>query len=164
MYDGGKSLVEITAFLQEKQDPVAMPVIKHHLKEHYKSMEAIAYLLDYCERLNELSAKRRSRERDLEVLIDVGILELTRILSIPTGNDMNKERSRSDLVQKTMHGLRESIEARNDMETKEEAVKAIETKFAMAWKQCIENASPEHRLPYAHALREFQKIMGEQSS
>lgn len=163
MYDNGQALAEIMRYLQEKNDPVAMPTIRHHMKEHYRSLEQVAFMMDYCDRLEELRRKRRSREKDLDTLIDIGFLEMTRIISMPVGSDINKERMRSELMQKTMHGIRETIESRNDMESKDQAVKAMEMNFAKAWKQCIDAAPPEQKALFAQALREFQKSMGEQS-
>jgi hypothetical protein len=156
LYDQGRSCTYIQKMLKERGENVNVMNILHHVKSHFKNMERTAFLLDYCDRLDELMARRRRREDDLQSLIDTAMLELSRIIAMPTG-DMNKEKCRNEMLLKTMTSIRESIEAKGDMEDKDMAVKAVEMNFAKAWKKCIDEADPDQKKLYVEALKEFRK-------
>jgi hypothetical protein len=156
LYDQGSSCTRIQKALAERGEQVSVQNILHHVKTHFKNMERTAFLLDYCDRLDELRARRRRREDDLQSLVDTAMLELSRIIAMPTG-DMNREKCRNEMMLKTMTSIRESIEAMGDMEDKDTAVKAVEVNFAKAWKKCMDTADPGQKKMYVEALKEFRK-------
>ena len=55
-------------------------------------MERTAILLDYCDQLEHIREKRRARRKDLELLVDMCLLDLSKVASIPTNNDIMKEK------------------------------------------------------------------------
>lgn len=163
MYDKGRPLVEIKEHLSSNGEDIALSNIQNHLKEHYKDMEQMAALLDYCDRLEELKQRRRTREQDLDMMIRVCYMELARAIALPTNNDISREKVRTELILKINSAVADNVKTLNSMEDQAEAIKAIETKFAQAWKTCIDSADgADQKKMYAHALREFKRIMESQ--
>lgn len=160
MYDNGKSFLDMQKYLEERGESIAPPNIRHHLKDHYKNLERISFMLDYCDRYDELASKRRRREDDLQSLVDTAMLELARVIAIDTKSDIHKEKVRSDMLLKTISSIRESLESRNDMEDSGSAIRTLEINFANAWKSCMEKAPDDQKKLFATALKEFKKQLG----
>ena len=163
MYDDGGSLVAIKAFLDE-HDPeskASTNAIKHHMEKHHNNMERLAFILEYCDRYDELVERRNSREAHLQSLIDTATVELSRIIMIPTKNDIQREKTRNEMILKTISSIRESISSRNDMEEGDTALKALQLSFAKTWQACIDDAPPDKKPIFIAALKEFKKKFDE---
>lgn len=165
MFDEGKAFSDIRNFLSTKGGSVHINSVSHHMKEHYKNLERMAVLLDYCDHLEEIGKRRRARRNDLELLVDMCIADLASIASLVTKNDIAKQKMKIELAVKVRQDMRAHLEVLNNMEDKEEAIRAIEIRFANAWKTCIDKAeSTQEKQLYAQALREFQKTLEEYNS
>lgn len=162
MMADGKSVENIKTYLDEKDDIISPAQISNHMKKHYQNMEQMAALMDYCDRLDELKHKRKSRENDVDLGIRVCYMELARAIAMQTRGDIAKEKIRTELILKIQGSILDGVKTLNDMEKQEEALKALELKFAEAWKTCIETADPQEKQVYAQALREFKKILEKQ--
>jgi hypothetical protein len=163
MYDNGSSLVSIKEFLDEndKETSVSTNVIKNHMERHHANLERLAFILDYADRYDELVAKRHSREEHLQALIDTATVELSRIIMIPTKDDIHKEKMRNEMLLKTISSIRESISSRNDMEEGDTALKALQLSFAKTWQTCIDEAPIDKKPIFIAALKEFKKKFDE---
>lgn len=163
LYDEGKTFAEIKQFFEDNKDPIPVNGIQHHMKEHYRNMERTALLLEFCDRLEHIQNKRRGRKKDLELMVDMCLLDLARVASMPTGGKLEKEKVKIELAVKVRQDMRSHIQALNDMEEQAEAIRSVEVKFANAWKQCIESAaSPTEKQMFAQALREFERTLRDQ--
>lgn len=163
MYDNGGSLIAIKAFMDERDagSKISTNIIKHHMENHHNNMERLAFIMDYCDRYDELVEKRYSREAHLQSLIDTATLELSRIIMIPTKGDIQKEKMRNEMMLKTISSIRESISSRNDMEEGDTALRAMQLGFAKTWQACIDEAPPDKKPIFIAALKEFKKRFDE---
>jgi len=160
MFEEGSSLVKISETLKAKGVHVASLAIRHHMMEHFKSMERTMLLMDYCENLSAMMNRRHDKLDDIEMLINVSRLELARAISIPTNGDLTKEKMRSDMITKAMSSMGDHIKLFNELEDSESKTKAMYSKLISIWKYHIENSkTEEEKNIYRGTLKQFQTAL-----
>lgn len=157
MYSEGQSISSIKTWLENNGLLIANPNIKHHLVEHFKSEDRKLLLLDYCLKLSEQIKEKRSRRDDLDMLVNVCRLELSRIVSLPTNNSINLEKERNSMMVSIIKSMKDAIESINSMEDSEAKAKSVENKFLSVWKELISNAPQDQKRAYVTALQKFKK-------
>lgn len=137
MYENKSTGPHIKKFLEEKGLTVAVQNVNHHMREHYGSMERMLTLYEYCENLSAMMEKHRSREEDLEVLVNISKIEIARIISLKTNNTLSKEKERNGMLMNAMKSMKDAIVALNAMSDAEAKAQAIQQKFLETWKDMI---------------------------
>jgi hypothetical protein len=159
MFDEGRTLVQIKAFLDGKNEPLSLSNIRHHLKEHHQSLERKALLAEYCQNLDAMRQRVRDKFSDVQCTIDISLMELTRAVSHPTGGDMAKEAERFDMVMKANKMLREGIALLHEMDSSEARIKAVHMQLVKVWKAAIEGAKTDsERQTYIQLFNNFKDL------
>lgn len=157
MYENKTPGPQIKKFLEDNGLAVAVQNVNHHMREHYGSMERMLSLYEYCESLSAMMAKKKSREEDLEVLVNISKLEMSRILSLNTNGTFSKEKERNAMMMNTVKAMRDAIVALNNMSDAEAKAQAIQQKFLDTWRDMIADAPDEDaRRAYITALKSFK--------
>lgn len=157
LYENSKNCSEVKAWLENNGLEVCVQNVRHHMREHYGSMERMIALAEYCSDLQGMMEQRRSRKEDFEMLVNMARIEMARIVSIPTSGSLVKEKERNNMLVSTMKSMRDSLKELNAMSDADARAKAVEFKFIETWKAKIEQAkSPEEKKMYTEALQSFR--------
>ena len=160
MFDDGKPISQIKAFLDEKGEPLGLSNINNHFKEHHKSLERKAILAEYCADLNAMRQRVRGKFSDVQCTIDVGFKELARAISHPTGGDLGKEESRFDMVMKATRMIREGVAQLHEMDSAEAKVKVVHMQLLKVWKAAIAGAPTDaERQVYIQMFNKFKDLV-----
>jgi hypothetical protein len=163
MCEAKKTLNDIRKFLEEKGEHApSLSNIAHHINEHFKKQANLAILADYYQNLVALSSCRQNRFDSLNTMLDMGFLDLAKALSIPTTNDLMKEKEKNDIVLKIRKDIRETIAALNEMDSVDAQVKTYKMNFIQAFKTRIDTAkSEQEKQVYILALQQFRDLIGD---
>lgn len=160
MFEDGHSISKIRTWLLENGEVIAISNVRNHLNEHYRSQERMACLREYCDNLAGMLERRRSRLADLECMLQMGFMELARILTLQTGGDFGKEKDRNDMIHKTKRDIRETIDSLLKMESNEAQMESVKQSVLKALSNRIEEAkTPEERKVCIEAMREFSSML-----
>jgi hypothetical protein len=159
MYDDGRSVADIKKFLDEKCEAIPVSAIGSHLREHYRDAVKMVKLLEYMDSLAAIRERRQTRRDLVQMTIDVGIVELSRLLPLQSG-DASKDKDRVELILKVINSMREGEQMLMDMEGAEEEVKSMQQKFISVWKTKIEGAkTDDEKQIYIATLQEFKRLL-----
>jgi hypothetical protein len=157
MFENKASGPQIKKFLEDNGTIVAVQNVNHHMREHYGSAERMLALYEYCENLSAMMEKRKSREEDLEVLVNISKIEIARIVSLKTNNTLSKEKERNSMLMNAMKSMKDAIVALNAMSDADAKAQAIQQKFLDTWKDMIADAPDDStRTVYINALKNFR--------
>lgn len=160
MYEEGRQYAAIKKFMDEKGDILTCPSIRNHMQEHYRNQERMAALVEYCDNLSGMMERRKSRRDDLECLINIGYIELARVLTLPTNGDIGREKERSEMIQRTKKSILDVIGMMNEMENADAQVEAVKRKVIDAWASRIEHAKNDtEKQAFIAALKEFRNLI-----
>jgi predicted ArsR family transcriptional regulator len=160
MYEEGRQYAAIKKFMDDKGEIFSCSAIRNHMQEHYRNQERMAALVEYCDNLAGMMERRKSRRDDLECLINIGYIELARVLTIPTNGDIGREKERSEMIQRTKKSILDVIGMMNEMENADAQVEAVKRKVIDAWASRIENAKNDaEKQAFIAALKEFRNLI-----
>lgn len=143
MFEAAAKQEEIRTYLASQGVVISITNLRHHFKEHYNSKERMMLLLDYCDNLAEMMKNRRDRMSQLQMLSAVGEMELMRAVGMPTGGDFNKEKERTDLIQKAQKMICENIKLMTELDDAEAKAKAVYVAVITTFKNKIEASKTE---------------------
>jgi len=160
MYEEGKPHADIKKFLDGKGEVFTIWAIMNHLKAHYQDASRLVRLSEYMDNLAAIRDRRQSRRQMIETTIDIGLVELGRILPMQTNNDMLKEDKREDMILRIINSIREGEKMLMGMENAEEEIKAIQQKFVAVWKAKIESAKDDaEREIFIGMFKDFRRML-----
>jgi hypothetical protein len=160
MYESGKGPSDIKKFLDDAGEVIHVSNISHHLRKHYRNIEQVAALIDYSENVRAMMERRRDDLKDVESLVNIGFLELTRVLVLHTGNDMSREKDRNEMIVKLVRSIKESKELLRDMHSEEARIHLVEEKFVKAWAEKISSAkTDDEKKMYIETLQNFRTML-----
>lgn len=142
LFENHKPVTHIKTWLEEKKEFMSLARLYAHFREHYASQEKIAFVIEYRDRLAELSKRRKDRRRDLENVVNVGFVELARIIGLPA-TDIEQEHRRNDMIVKTLKSIRESISQLETMEGSEKHTMAIQDQIINIFNFQLKNAKTD---------------------
>jgi hypothetical protein len=117
-------------------------------------------LLDYAENLKAIRQRRMGRIDLIQSTIDIGLMELSRIIPIQTKGDLSREKERTDLILRILKSLREGEQAMREIEGGEEEIRAIQQRFVAVWKAKIDAAkNDEEKQALISTLQDFRRLM-----
>ena len=160
LFEDGKPLVEIKAFMDQKGESIALSKIARHMNEHYKKAEWLAKYAEYVENIRAIQDRRNSRKEQIMTTVDATWYELSKVLVIDTGASLERAKDKADTMSKHFANIRHAFELLENMENSQEQVQAIQEKFVQAWKTKIEGAKDEaEKQLYIGALTEFKQLL-----
>jgi hypothetical protein len=160
MYEANGNASKVKEWLETKGLVVCVQSVRHHMREHYKSMERMLALSEYCDQLQTMVDRRRSRRDQLDMVISMAEMEIARVVSISTNGSLSKEKDRSSIIVNSMKAMVNAIQALNSMEDADSKTKAVQHRFIQVWRDMIEGAdSEEKRRTYVQALDSFKKAL-----
>lgn len=133
MHEANSNFSKIKVFLDDKGDIIPITAIKNHLTEHYMSQERLLFLEEYKESIENMRHRRRTRLQDLEFTVDVGMVELLRVIALPTNNDIYRDKERLDMMNKIIKSVRDGLQLMSDMDSGESGARNIQDKFIEVW-------------------------------
>jgi len=165
MFEDGQAFASIAEFLEEKgDDKVTALLVKHHIDNHYKNLARVEVLLDYAENMRAVRKRRLERRELLQSTIDIGLVELTRAIPLPTYGDLGREKERTDLILRIIKSIREGEHALREVDGTEAEIRAIHERFVAVWKAKIDGAqSPEEKKVLYDTLQDFRRLLNKES-
>jgi hypothetical protein len=159
-YEGGMNCSDVKQWLEQNGLVVCVQSVRHHMREHYKSMERMLALSEYCDDLEAMMARRRAKQDRLEMIIAMSEIEIARIVSLETRGNLTREKDRNSMLMASAKSITDAIKVLNSMADSDAKAKAVQHKFIRVWRDMIENApSEEIRRAYVAALDSFKKAM-----
>ena len=160
MFEEGKPLLAIVKFFDSNGEVVPQVSVKNHMENHFKDLARMEVLLDYAENLKAIRQRRMERRELIESTIDIGLMELSRVIPIPTNGDLGREKERTDLILRIVKSIREGEESLREIEGGEEEIRAVHQRFVSVWKAKIEGAkNDEEKAALYETLRDFQRML-----
>ena len=156
----GGNASKVKEWLEKEGVVVCVQSVRHHMREHYKSMERMLALSEYCDQLQTMIDRRRSRRDQLDMVVAMAEIEMARVLSISTNGSLSKEKDRNSIVVNSMKAMVNAIQVLNSMEDADSKTKAVQHRFIQVWRDMIEGATNEEtRMTYVQALDSFKKAL-----
>jgi hypothetical protein len=157
MYEKDQNASAVKRWLETQGEIIHVTNVSHHLKNHFKNQEQLAVMAEYGENVRAMMDTKRSLLNDAEFTLVVGLIELARVIALPTGGDFSKEQVRNDLINKTIRSIREGQDMVMKICDVDGRVKEVKEKFLKAFATRINNAkTQEEKNAYAAALQGFQ--------
>ena len=160
LFEDGKPLIEIKAFMDQKGEPIVISNIARHMNEHFRKAEWLAKYAEYVQNIRAIQERRNSRKEQIMTTADVSWYELSNVLTIDTGSSLEKAKDKAEILTKHFANIRHAFELLENMENSGDQVRAIQEKFVQAWKIKIEGAKDEaEKQLYIGALTEFKQLL-----
>ena len=160
MFEDGKRLPDIVKFFDSNGEKIPQFSVKNHMENHYKDLARMEVLLDYAENLKAIRQRRMDRRELIQSTIDIGLLELSRVIPIPTNGDLGREKERTDLILRIVKSIREGEQVMREIEGGEEEIRAIQQRFVSVWKAKIDAArNEEEKQALVATLQDFRRLM-----
>lgn len=164
MFEDGKTFAVISQFLEAQGDDKANPVVvKNHMDNHYKDLARVEVLLDYAENMRAVRKRRIERRELLQSTIDIGLVELTRAIPLPTYGDLSREKERTDLILRIIKSIREGEQTLREVDGTEAEIRAIHQRFVAVWKAKIDGAQSEAEKKVLYdTLQDFRRLLNKE--
>jgi len=160
MFEDGKRLPDIVKFFDSNGAVIPQYSVKNHMENHYKDLARMEVLLDYAENLKAIRQRRMGRIDLIQSTIDIGLMELSRVIPIQTNGDLSREKERTDLILRILKSIREGEQGMREIEGGEEEIRAIQQRFVAVWKAKIDAAkNDEEKQALIATLQDFRKLM-----
>ena len=144
MFEDHQQVTKIKAWMDEEKEFVALSKLYLHFREHYASQERLAFMLEYRDKIAELMKRSKDRAKDLEYSVNVGLVEVSRIISIQTSG-LDQEHKKNDMLVKTLKCVREGIAQLNAMEDGGKRAVAIQDRIINVFNLRLQNANEEEK-------------------
>ena len=160
-----RSFDDIRKFLASKNVFLAISNISNHMNNHYTMQEAALCIQDYKDRIKNEKLKKIDTRDQLEELFHISQHELFRATAIPTDLDINKEATRSELVNKHTKTSLDILNSIKALENSDERVKVLQGQFVSIWKKKIDNSANENEKRYLmETFTQFVRAIKEEST
>ena len=144
MFESHQQVTQIKAWMDDQKEYVALSKLYVHFREHYTSQQRLAYMLEYRDKISDLMKRHKDRVRDLEFSVNVGLVELSRIIGIQT-SDLDQEHKKNDMLIKTLKCVREGIEQLETMEDGGKKTLAIQDRIINVFNFHLRNAKTDEK-------------------
>jgi len=132
--------------------------LRHHIDNHYKNIVTQCAIAEYRDHLGEMMKRRRNMVDDITAQIEISWKELSEILVIPTGEDLEKVEKKQKVIAGLQKTIKENYEFLNSMHDSDSKAKAAEERFVKVWAMKLEDAkSDDEKKVIIATLKDFQQ-------
>lgn len=141
-FEDHQQVTKIKAWMDGEKEFVALSKLYLHFREHYASQERLAFMLEYRDKIAELMKRRKDRARDIEYSVNVCLVEVSKIISLPT-DGLDQEQKKNDMLVKTLKSFRDGVAQLNDMEDGGRHTMAIQDRIINVFNIHLKNAKTD---------------------